>query len=1005
MNRSVMTVFLGALFGCLQVGAEEAVHQSTRRIPIAYQVDVVVVGGGTGAVSAAVTAAERGARVFLAAPHPYLGEDMTATLRLWLEDRDQQLREPLAKALYHDPASPDAQMPRPLHVKQTLEQALLDAGVEFLFSCYVSDVLFDDQQAPAGIVMANRAGRQAVVAKTIIDATERGVVARLAGAAFRPFPAGKHTFRHVVIGGQPVELSHGTVREIQPSFGTQARPFPVFEYTLHLEMPDDHFRSFAAADQAARSRTYHPDQQITADRLFHVPAAAMVGRASLERDDLPVAAIPLDAFRPQNINRLYVLGGAADVSRQVAERLMHPVEAIGVGQRVGVAAAIEAASLRPAACTYVRKGPEAAQVVEGEVRELLVGVRPVQQLPTLFHPESQLPVWGRYDVVVVGGGTGGAPAAIAAAREGARVLVIESQRMLGGVGTAGQITSYYHGHRVGFTATVPGNPRWSPEEKSQWWRQTLLDAGSDIWFGAIGCGAVVHNDTVVGVVVATPDGRGAVLADVVIDATSNSDIAAPAGAETDYTGSGEFAVMGAGTTFRRLGGSGTNPSFTLVDDTDLADHWHVLVWSKRKYPQAFDQATLVNTRERRRIVGDFTMTVLDQIIGRTYPDTISQADSDFDTHGFTVEPYLMLATPPRAQNYLVNIPYRCLLPRGLEGLLATGLGISMHRDAIPLVRMQACIQNQGYAAGLAAAMASREGVPLRKIDIRALQQQLVQIGNLPEEVLEHQDSLPMSREQVAAAVQDYPPLASPSAGGDRRFEEIAARFADAPPREDFWAAAVIFQHPEIALPLLREAYAASDDQTQWAYAQMLAMLGDATGADRLLQRLQNAECWDVGWRYASMSNFGTAYSPLDTVILALGRIEHRAAVPAILEKVAVLDADSDFSHHRSVALALEQLGDRSAAAALADLLAKPGMTGHVHDSLEAVLQHAEPEQHDLHAVHTRNESIRELLLARALYRLGDRDGLGKQILSAYAEDLRGHLARHARAVLDESPGG
>jgi hypothetical protein len=93
---------------------------------------------------------------------------------------------------------------------------------------------------------------------------------------------------------------------------------------------------------------------------------------------------------------------------------------------------------------------------------------------------------------------------------------------------------------------------------------------------------------------------------------------------------------------------------------------------------------------------------------------------------------------------LVNIPYRCLLPKGLEGILATGLGISMHRDAIPLVRMQACIQNQGYAAGLAAAMASRDGVPLRGIDIRALQRKLVEIGNLPEEVLQQQDSLPMS---------------------------------------------------------------------------------------------------------------------------------------------------------------------------------------------------------------------------------------------------------------------
>ena len=42
---------------------------------------------------------------------------------------------------------------------------------------------------------------------------------------------------------------------------------------------------------------------------------------------------------------------------------------------------------------------------------------------------------------------------------------------------------------------------------------------------------------------------------------------------------------------------------------------------------------------------------------------------------------------------------------------------------------------------------------------------------------------------------------------------------------------------------------------------------------------------------------------------------------------------------------------------------------------------------------------RELLLARALYRCGDCQGVGEKILREYVEDLRGHLSRHAQAVL------
>ena len=49
---------------------QPAVNESAREIPVAYSVDVVVVGGSTGAVAAACEAARSGAKVFLAAPRP-----------------------------------------------------------------------------------------------------------------------------------------------------------------------------------------------------------------------------------------------------------------------------------------------------------------------------------------------------------------------------------------------------------------------------------------------------------------------------------------------------------------------------------------------------------------------------------------------------------------------------------------------------------------------------------------------------------------------------------------------------------------------------------------------------------------------------------------------------------------------------------------------------------------------------------------------------------------------
>ena len=54
----------------------------------------------------------------------------------------------------------------------------------------------------------------------------------------------------------------------------------------------------------------------------------------------------------------------------------------------------------------------------GEVRKILAGVRPTQKSPTIPQEAGTVPVWGTYDVVVIGGGTTGAPVGIGAARRG-----------------------------------------------------------------------------------------------------------------------------------------------------------------------------------------------------------------------------------------------------------------------------------------------------------------------------------------------------------------------------------------------------------------------------------------------------------------------------------------------------------------------------------------------------------------------------------------------------------
>ena len=90
------------------------------------------------------------------------------------------------------------------------------------------------------------------------------------------------------------------------------------------------------------------------------------------------------------------------------------------------------------------------------------------------------------------------------------------------------------------TAHHPRQPKkeghFPADWKMEWLRKELLAAGGTLWFGVMGCGALKEGNQVKGLIVATPQGRGVVLADIIIDSTGSADIAIAAGAAYEYTG-------------------------------------------------------------------------------------------------------------------------------------------------------------------------------------------------------------------------------------------------------------------------------------------------------------------------------------------------------------------------------------------------------------------------------------------------------------------------------------
>ena len=1110
--------------GQASFGSTASVVESAREIPVCQQADVVVIGGSCGAVAAAQAAAKGGAKVFLAAPRPYLGDDVAGSLRLWLGAGETPV-SPLARALFvqtnnaasftysasvaasprHEdtgamlcdgryreansqsvefagdvtftltlagekeivgvdlmafnhagdfmvgggtvsvsadsktwsapavlsqkegmeadhplfsaavsgkakfvkvavqkkpgakrmllgeivvredmPASGFVVVPTPLHVKQALDKALLDAGVSFLTGTYASEVLLDADGKLAGIVMANRSGRQAVIAKVIIDATERGAVARMAGARFQPYPAGPQLFTRVIIAGE-APSSRGVKAKQLP--GDYASPITVgerrtsgksiagkaFECSLLIDMKDGSFRSFAQAEQVASDRTFVKSLLDGADTLFQVPPDLMTGVSSLKGEWPDSASVELGCFKPSGLDHLYVLGGCADLPRAAAEKLLRPVALMAVGERMGAAAADEAKALPEPKGVVCATRSEKAEA-KGEVKEFLKGVRPFQTATaTVASAKSALPVLGEYDVVVVGGGTGGAPAGIAAARQGAKTLVIEQLHGLGGIATLGMIGVYCFGNICGFTSEYDQGVKDLGAEvnivgKREWWRKESRTCGAELWFGTLGCGTLVDGNRVVGVVVATPDGRGVVLAKSVVDATGNSDVAAAAGAPCMFLGSDEIAVQGVGLSPKQLGASYINSDFGYANDCDAGDLWLFGVRGRARVEKsAWDASQLVQSRERQRIVGDAFITPLDILNKRTFPDTVVQARSNFDSHGYTIADICFVCGPKTPRIHFANIPYGSMLPKGLENVVVTGLGISAHRDAMPIIRMQPDVQNMGYVAGVAAATAARQGASCRAISVKDLQRHLVEKGIIPKEVLDWKDSWALPAKEVAKAVQNV--------GNESQDVNI------------------VLDHAEEALPLLREAYAKAETPAQrLCYAHVLGILGDATGVETLIAAVKNTpeeSKPNLHWS----ERMGRRMSDLDSYIVALGRTRDKRALEPILAKSREMDAKTPFFAVRAVTLALEALGDPSAAKPLAELLQKPELGGHAMTAVSEISANGYGNNSE------RNLSLRELALARALYRCGDCDGVAEKVLKQYAMDLRGVYALHATAVL------
>ena len=619
---------------------------------------------------------------------------------------------------------------------------------------------------------------------------------------------------------------------------------------------------------------------------------------------------------------------------------------------------------------------------------------------SLNHPNAQdLPLMDDCNVLVVGGGTSGAPATISASRCVERVTTIENFSGLGGTGTLGGINRYYHGFRGGFTSELDGKvkrmtkrisadshgPDWNVEAKMMTYLSEILANNGAVFFRTKAVGTLVERDCVKGIVALNPGGLGVIRSRVTIDATGDGDIAVWAGGKSltgDPRGGNLQTFNQCDWVWRKVL-AGVNIDLGVVDITDFLDTSRGILIGHENAGR-YDFSPFLSVRESRHIEGDYRLREEDILTCRRFVDTIAIGRTDYDQHGLQGSLLARMGFfPYHRDEKEVRIPYRVCLPKGIEGLLVTGKAFSAGSDAFCFMRMQPDLQNMGYAVGLAAAVAVEGNNSPRAIDISEVQKELIRQGIIRSDDIASSATVRPSPRMLAASLR---------AGEERSL-----------------LPAVCSAREEI-LPFLEEAHAGAIENGRLYLAMVLAWFGSRKGTEDLLRTLTDLvdepQCSRVDSSQRPLGGIvgePSTYWRVNQLIVLLGLAGDARAIPTLCQIAAETDAGGPHRPHArlhwrripnydriiSLCFSLERFGDSGAVPALETLLAKPHLRGYVV-------------KNGIDGTKNYTSAYLEVAIARTLARCGGR--LGCRILADYVDDVRTVLASHAYRELKEISG-
>lgn len=390
-------------------------------------------------------------------------------------------------------------------------------------------------------------------------------------------------------------------------------------------------------------------------------------------------------------------------------------------------------------------------------------------------PAKQLPIYGSYDTVVVGGGFAGIAAALAAARCGNKVLLCEKMFMLGGLGTAGLVTIYLplcdgQGHQLSFgiaeellrASIAHGAELEYPKE---WFEngtieeriahryrtrynasacaitmeQLVLEAGVEILYGTSVCDVAVTDGTITHLIIENKSGRSAIAVGNVVDCSGDADVCHFAGEDTVLHGRGN--VLAAwyyycgemGNKLRALGFAdepdaqqkkpqdvgliASDLHYMGIDAKELTE---MTIASHKSVYNAFLRDQELTPTHMLTSIASIPQVRMTRRIAGVYTMDTADDHKQFDNSVGLFGNWKNASG--RGQIY--ELPYTALYGKKIKNLATAGRCVSATDDMWEISRVIPVCAVTGEAAGTAAAMERN----FSEVDISALQTKLQKNG-------------------------------------------------------------------------------------------------------------------------------------------------------------------------------------------------------------------------------------------------------------------------------------